>query len=106
MRDHHALRAPGRAPGIGEPADHFGLGFVNQRRRARRKAFRRGGRVRPPSARTKGDVSRGGRAPWIERPRGELRPFDDQRGDLGVLDDEGLVVFRRERMQRRVAAAP
>ena len=29
---------------------------------------------------------------------GELRPLDDQRVDLGVLDDEGVVVFRRERI--------
>ena len=34
---------------------------------------------------------------------GELRPLDDQRIDLGVVDNEGVVVFRRERMQRRVS---
>ena len=29
---------------------------------------------------------------------GKFARFDDQRVDLGVLDDEDLIVFRRERM--------
>ena len=36
---------------------------------------------------------------------GELLPFDDQRQSLGVVDDEGVVVLRGQRMQRRVAQA-
>jgi hypothetical protein len=45
------------------------------------------------------------RDPILDRaaPFGELRPLDDQRIDLSVVHDEGVVVFRRERMQRRAS---
>jgi hypothetical protein len=103
MRNHHALRAPGRAAGIGEPADRLRVGFVHKRRGF--DGFHLGDEVAAAFHRPERQQMFEARRPTLDgaTPRGKLRAFHDQGGGLGVVDDEGLVVFGREWMQRRIA---
>ncbi len=105
MGDHHALRAAGGAAGIGEPAHHLGLGFVDQRRGGGRAhlgqkvvaALDGPERQKMPHPRRPGDDR--------AAPLSEPLSFDDQRQSLGVVDDEGVIILRGQRMQRRIAQA-